>query len=139
MTRPLLSATLVLAVAGGGALGAVGRWWLGRVAPDGAGFPWTTLAINVVGSALLALLPAVASVRRRPVAAVALGPGLLGGFTTLSAASEQTRALAAGGSAGLAGAYLVGTLAACLVAVHLAHRLSTPAAQQEFEAEEGDE
>jgi fluoride exporter len=37
-----------------------------------------------------------------------------------------------------AAAYLVGTLAACLLAVALADRLSTLASRTEFEREEGD-
>jgi CrcB protein len=115
-----------LAVALGGALGAVLRWALGDAVPDGAGFPWTTFAINVSGSLVLAGLPALAAVRRRRVLAAALGPGLLGGYTTLSAYSEQTRALLADGRGATALLYLLGTLAACLVAVAAASRLSPP-------------
>jgi CrcB protein len=115
------------------------RHLLGEAFPDGSGFPWTTFGINVTGSCLLALLPAVALVRRHRELAVALGPGLLGGFTTLSAYSEQGRALMAGGDSLLAGAYLVGTLAACLVAVAVASRWSAAPARDEFAAEGGDE
>jgi len=129
----------LLAVALGGALGAVLRWSLGQAAPDGSGFPWTTFAINVSGAFLLALLPAVAAVRDRPVLAVGLGPGVLGGYTTLSLYADQTRALWADGDGPTAAAYLVGTLGCCLVAVALASRLSTPAEQQQFADEEGDE
>jgi fluoride exporter len=126
-------------VAAGGVLGALLRWSFGEVVPDGAGFPWTTFAINVVGSFALALLPAIAAVRDRPLAAVALGPGLLGGFTTLSAYAEQGRGLLADGRPALAAAYLLGTLAACLAAVSLAHRRSTPDEQWQFDSEEGNE
>lgn len=115
-----------LAVALGGALGAVLRWWLGDLVPDGAGFPWTTFAVNVSGSLVLAALPALSAVRRRPTLTAALGPGLLGGYTTLSAYSEETRTLLADGRTATALAYLVGTLAACLVAVALASRLAPP-------------
>ena len=66
------------------------------------------------------LLPALAVVRRRALLALALGPGVLGGFTTLSAYAEQGRGLLADGRTALAAAYLLGTLAACLVAVALA-------------------
>ena len=120
--RPGLPASrLVIAVAVGGALGALLRWTLTEVFPDPAdGFPWTILAINVAGSFVLALLPALTSVRRRPVLVAGLGPGLLGGFTTLSAYSEQARALLASGHTGLAASYLLGTLGACLLAVALA-------------------
>ncbi len=116
----------LLAAAAGGAVGALLRYLLGELAPDTSGFPWTTFAINVVGSLLLALLPALAAVRRYRVLAVALGPGLLGGFTTLSAYAEQSRALLADGDVLVAGSYLLGTLLACLVAVHLASRWSVP-------------
>lgn len=130
---------LVLAASVGGALGALLRWGLGEVLPAGSGFPWTTLAVNVSGSFALGALPAVAFVRAHPVLPVLLGPGLLGGFTTLSAYAEEARSLLAHGDHALASSYLAVTLVACVAAVALAHRLSTPAEQQEFEDEEGNE
>ena len=128
-----------LAVALGGALGAVLRWALGDAVPDGAGFPWTTFVINVTGSLVLAWLPAIGAVRRRQVLAAALGPGVLGGYTTLSAYSEQARVLLADGQTATALLYLLGTLAACLVAVAAVSRLYPPASGDEFAAEGGDE
>lgn len=134
---PVPVAALLVAV--GTAVGAGLRAGLGEAFPEPPGtFPWTTFGINVAGSFLLALLPASAAVRRRPALPPLLGTGVLGGFTTLSAYSEQTRALAAGGQVSLAGAYALGTLTACLVAVALADRLSSAAARAEFDAEEGD-
>jgi CrcB protein len=129
----------LLAVAVGGAAGGVLRWGLGDLAPDGAGFPWTTFAINISGSLVLALLPAIGPVRSRPVLTAALGPGVLGGYTTLSTYAGQSRALLADGRLGLAAAYVLGTLAACLVAVTVAGHLSSRLAQQEFADEEGNE
>jgi fluoride exporter len=128
-----------VAVALGGAIGAVLRWSLGDAFPDGSGFPWTTFAINVTGSLILAGLPIAAPVRRSPTLAAGLGPGLLGGYTTLSAYSEQTRALLADGETATALVYLLGTLAACLVAVALVSRLYPPEAGDVFAAEGGDE
>jgi CrcB protein len=107
----------LLAVAAGGAVGSVLRYAVGHAVPDGSGFPWTTFTINVAGSALLAGLLLLPLVRRSSVVAAGLGPGVLGGFTTFSATSEQARALLADGRTGLAGAYVVGTLAVGLVAV----------------------
>lgn len=130
---------LLAAVAVGGALGALLRWYAGVLVPDGAGFPWTTLAINLSGSFLLALLPASSYIRDHPVLPVFLGTGVLGGFTTLSAFTEQSRALLAAGSTTLAFAYLAGTLLSCVVAVWLAHALSSAEAQHEFDDEEGNE
>ena len=131
---------LVAAVAVGGALGALARWGLTEAFPSATDqFPWATFGINVVGSFVLALLPAFALVRRRRELAVALGPGVLGGFTTLSSYSEQTRALFDAGRTGIALVYLLGTLAACLVAVVVADHWSTIAQRRTFEQEGGDE
>lgn len=137
MTTALLRPITVVAV--GGALGAVLRWTLGEWLPDGAGFPWTTFAINVSGSFLLALLPALDVVRRQPLLPLFLGTGMLGGFTTLSTYAEQARVLLVDGDQLLAGAYLGGTLAAALAAVHLARVLTTPGQRTTFHDEEGDE
>jgi CrcB protein len=117
-------AAVVACVAVGGAAGALLRHGLTTVFPDRTGaFPWTILTVNVVGCLLLALLPGLGAVRRRPLLGPLLGPGLLGGFTTLSAYAGQTRALVADGHDLLAAAYVVGTLAACLVAVAAGARL----------------
>jgi CrcB protein len=115
--------TLVL-VALGGAAGAVLRWWIGDVAPADGDFPWTTLAINVSGCFAIACLPAAAAVRDRPAVAHLLGPGVLGGYTTMSAYAEETRSLLADDRVGTAAAYAVGTVLVCLLAVLLAERLT---------------
>lgn len=103
------------------------RHLLGELVPDGDGFPWTTFAINVSGAFLLALLPALGVVRRSPTWTVMLGPGVLGGYTTLSACAEQSRALLADGRVVLAAAYAIGTFAACAVAVLIAGAWSSRA------------
>ncbi len=113
-----------MAVAAGGAVGALARWSLSGLAPEDQLFPWVTLAINVVGCFALALLPTLPAVRARALLVVALGPGLLGGFTTLSAYAEEARALVAGGQVALSAAYVVGTLGACLLAVAAASALA---------------
>lgn len=114
----------LLVVALGGAVGAVLRWWLGDVVPADSGFPWTTFAINVSGCFALACLPAATAVRDRPAMAAALGPGLLGGYTTMSAYAEETRALLTDDRVTTAAAYAAGTVVACLLAVVLAERLT---------------
>jgi CrcB protein len=131
VTERPLRATDLLVVAAGGALGALLRLAVDTAAPDSL-FPWPTLAINILGAFALGLLPALALVRRSPEVALALGPGLLGGFTTVSAWAGQVRALADDGHAGLAGLCLATTLAAGLLAAalgrHLAHRSAPPEA-----------
>lgn len=136
--RHPLHGSVLLAVSVGGALGALLRYSLTLAEPDDGGFPWTTFTINLVGAFLLALLPASARVRRHPLLPPLLGTGVLGGFTTLSTWSEQTRALVADGAVVTAAAYVVGTLAACLAAVAVADRFSTAASRAEFDEEEGD-
>ena len=121
MTHPLRGSDLVL-VAVGGAVGAVLRWTLGTVTPDGSGFPWTTFAINVVGCLALGLLPLVDGRDHRVT--LLLGPGVLGGFTTVSTYADQARALVAAGDLGLAGTYVGCTLGAGLGAAVLGRRLS---------------
>ncbi|KRF20928.1 hypothetical protein ASG90_00445 [Nocardioides sp. Soil797] len=139
MTRPPLSATLVAAASFGGALGAVLRWGISEAIPHDGGFPWATFAINVTGAFLLALLPALAVVRRHRVLPVFLGTGVLGGYTTLSTFSEEARALVADGAAATAAAYVVATLAVGACAVIVAGRLTMPVARDQFAEEEGDE
>lgn len=121
MTRSLRAGDLCW-VAVGGAVGAVLRWSLGEVLPDGAGFPWTTLSINVLGCFALGLLPLLRGRDHRVT--LLLGPGLLGGFTTVSTYAQQARDLMADGETWLAGSYVLTTLAAALVAAALGRGLS---------------
>ncbi|RYB94558.1 CrcB family protein [Nocardioides oleivorans] len=120
--RPLRAADLVV-VAVGGAVGALLRLAVDSAAPDTL-LPWPTLGINVVGAFALGALPALTVVRRSPRAAAALGPGVLGGFTTVSAWAGQVRSLADDGHLVVAGTYLAITLGAGLLAAALGQRLS---------------
>lgn len=139
MPRPLPPRVAIVAVAIGGAIGAVGRHFLSDAFPDpSSGFPWTTFAINVIGSFALALLPALTSIREHHFWPPALGTGVLGGFTTMSTYAVQSRGLLAGHHVGLAAAYLIGTFAAALLAVALADEFSSRSERLEFEIEEGD-
>ena len=134
-----LRPSLVGAVAVGGAVGALLRYALTVAFPDPSdGFPWTIFAINVLGCAVLATLPAIPVLRRHAVLPPLLGPGVLGGFTTLSTFAEQARALVARGHVVTASAYVVGSVAAGLFAVALADRLGTAVARHAFGDEAGD-
>ena len=130
----------VAATSVGGAVGAVARWSLTDLFPVAAGhFPWVTFAINVVGSGLLAALPLLAIARSRPWIGLFLGTGVLGGFTTMSAASAETFVLLDRGDTGLGLAYCVGTLCAALLAVLLMDRLTSDEHRRDLELAEGAE
>jgi CrcB protein len=138
VTPPRLHVALVAASLGG-ILGALARWVLTDHLPDTHGFPTTVFWINVLGSTTLALLPAIGAVRARPWLGVFLGTGVLGGFTTMSTASEQTVVLLERHQTGTAIGYVVGTLAAALAAVWLVDRWTTPAQRAALERDEADE
>lgn len=119
-----------LLVGAGGALGAIARYHLGRLLASRApGFPWGTLAINLLGCLLLGVL-AHLLVRDRAgeAARLGLGVGALGGFTTYSTFNQETLALATGGAWGRAAAYialtLLGGLAFGLAGWHAARQLA---------------
>jgi CrcB protein len=129
----------LIAAAAGGVLGSLARFGLTEWFEVGSGFPWTVFAINVAGSALLAGLAGIAAVRRTPWLGVFLGTGLMGGFTTMSAASTETVVLLDRGQDLTALLYVGGTLVAALVAVRLVDRRVAPELRAEAEAAGVDE
>lgn len=137
MSAPRLPVALAAASAGG-VIGSLGRYALTAWAPVGPGFPWTVFWINVTGCALLAAVPAIAAVRRTPWLGVFLGTGVLGGFTTMSAASAETVALFEAHRSGTAVAYSGGTLLAALLVAWLVSRLVDADARAAAELNEVD-
>ncbi|MGO4258270.1 fluoride efflux transporter FluC [Marmoricola sp. RAF53] len=129
----------LLAACVGGILGSLVRFGITDAVGVTLGFPWAVFAINVVGSALLAALPAVPAVRRTPWLGVFLGTGVLGGFTTMSTASAQTVVLLDHDRTTTALAYAGGTLLAALAAAALVSRYVDPQARSAAEADEVDE
>lgn len=84
----------VIAIAAGGALGALLRYWVSISvhALLGRGFPYGTLVVNVMGSLLMGYL-FVLLLERLAVDGMwraAILIGLLGGFTTFSTFSVET-------------------------------------------------
>ena len=112
--------TVLAAIAVGGATGAAGRYLIGREWPTPAGaFPASTLAINVLGCALIGVLMVlVADVwGRQRLIRPFLGTGVLGGFTTFSTYAVDIERLVAGAHAGTALLYLAVTPIGALLAV----------------------
>jgi len=118
---------VLCAVAAGGATGAVLRAAVEtNFGSDGApgAFPWSTLAINVVGSLLLGALATLAVSMAwwvRPF----LGTGVLGGFTTFSAYAAASSVLFLDGAVGAGVGYVVATPVVCVAAAALGAHLPT--------------
>ena len=109
----------MLAVAAGGAIGALARHAAAVAVPHEPGsFAWAVLAVNVSGCALLGILiGAIATGRvRHPLARPFLGVGVLGGFTTFSAFSLDTYDLLDAAAVTSALAYVGLTIVGCLLA-----------------------
>ena len=109
-----------LAVAAGGALGAVARYglstavyaWLGR------GFPWGTLVVNVLGSGIMggAFVLLLERMSVSPEWRAVVLVGFLGSFTTFSAFSMETLQLLENGETWKAVLNMVVSVLACLAA-----------------------
>jgi len=87
------------------------------------GTPLSTLGINIVGSFALGLLVARVWPTASPVLRAALGPGLLGTFTTFSAVAVAVVDLTANDEWMSALAYLAATVLGGLAAAFLGLRL----------------
>lgn len=114
----------IIVIAAGGAIGAVLRFfvssgvyqWLGR------GFPFGTLAVNVIGSFLIGLLTEALVLQRIAITLeyrAAILIGLFGSFTTFSTFSLETLSLMEQGNYLKAGLNIVVSVVACLFAVWL--------------------
>jgi len=109
---------VVLVVGLGGAVGAILRWWVGvlmshLLAPVFLG----TLVVNLVGSFLVGVLLIwfQGKLPINDVLRTGIVVGLLGGFTTYSAFSMETVNMMMAGFYGRASAYVVVTVAVCLM------------------------
>jgi CrcB protein len=107
----------LLAIAVGGALGALGRYGVSRwihVAQDT--FPWATFWTNITGAFVLGLFLTV-MIERFPTSRfprLFFSIGFLGAFTTFSTMAVETVALTRDGDAILGITYLASSIAAGL-------------------------
>lgn len=111
----------LMQVAAGGAIGASLRFLTGHYAALwlGRGFPWGTLAVNLLGSALMGLCTVWLVERGGARLAPFLLAGVLGGFTTFSAFSLDAFTLFESGRRGLAALYVLGSVAGALAGLAL--------------------
>ena len=116
-----------LAIAAGGAIGSMLRYWLNLVitARMGEAMPWGTIVINITGSFVIGLFAAMTGPGGRltlPVEArLFVLVGLCGGYTTFSSFSLQTLALFQAGEGLRAIANVVLSVTLCLLAVWLGY------------------
>lgn len=114
----------LFAIAAGGAAGAVLRFlvssalyqWLGK------GFPYGTLAVNILGSFLIGLLTEALILNRIAFAQdyrSAILVGFIGAFTTFSTFSLETVSLLAQGALGKAALNIAVSVISCMLAVWL--------------------
>ncbi len=113
----------ILAIAAGGAAGALLRFWTSGLiyARLGTDFPYGTLVVNVTGSLLMGFLYVLLLER------FSLGPewravlliGLLGAFTTFSTFSIETLNLIESGFLVRAGLNIIASVVLCLFAAWL--------------------
>ncbi|MFO0727350.1 MAG: CrcB family protein [Myxococcota bacterium] len=113
----MLSPRILLLVALGSGLGGVlrhvtsvllARW-------TGSSFPYGTLAVNLIGSGLIAFVVTAASRQLlSDEARIFLAVGVMGGLTTYSSFNDQVLTALKHGQLGTAGGYFLGTVLGCL-------------------------
>ncbi len=117
----------IVAIGLGGALGAILRYGVNHAAFKifGDGFPWGTLAVNVLGSFLMGALIVLFAHIWQPAHAVKmfLVTGLLGAFTTFSTFSLDFSALWERGDVLPAAGYAIGSIVLSIGALFLAMAL----------------
>ena len=114
---------MYLAIAAGGALGTVARYFLSGVIADAFGqtFPWGTLIVNVSGSFVIGLFASLTGPDGRLLVSGMTRQfvmiGICGGYTTFSSFSIQTLNLANDGEWLYASANIAGSVVLCLIFV----------------------
>jgi CrcB protein len=114
----------------GSALGGMARYWMtiATIRVTGPEFPWGTIAINVLGSFVIAFFGTLTGIDGRfnlpAEARIFVMVGLCGGYTTFSAFSLQTLDLARDGRWALAAANIVLSVVFCLGAAVIGHYLA---------------
>jgi len=110
-------------VALGGAIGAALRYAV-SIYLSSDGFPWATLSVNMIGSLLLGIV-AVALTQGliSQDAALILGTGILGAFTTMSTFSVETLNMFQNQQISSAIIYVVATMVICPILAFLGWKM----------------
>lgn len=118
---------IYLAVAAGGALGALARYVLDRLIErrSFAVFPWSTFTINATGCLVIGVVIAALVDRHHTPLWLRLGlvMGVVGGYTTFSTFAQETLELLEENELGPAFAYALGSVVVGVVAVFVGMRI----------------
>jgi CrcB protein len=121
----IMALQMYLAVAAGGALGTVARFFLSGVVANAFGetFPWGTLIINVTGSFVIGFFGTLTGPDGRVMVSGTIRQlvmvGICGGYTTFSSFSLQTLNLVEDGEWLYASGNVIGSVVLCLAFVWL--------------------
>ena len=109
-----------LAVAMGGAVGAMGRAAIAAMLTTAGSFPWQTFAANTIGSLAIGVVwAALVKAEAPPLWSAFLITGVLGGFTTFSTFSLETVQLFGQGVWQTALGYVALSLVSCVLGAAL--------------------
>jgi len=119
---------MLVAIAVGGAVGALGRHFVNVAMGSllGTGFPWGTVTVNIVGSFLMGVLIHMLAVSWNvsPEMRALLTVGVLGAFTTFSTFSLDVVTMYERDALILAGVYVVVSVVASIGALFVGLRLA---------------
>ncbi|MCV2869333.1 fluoride efflux transporter CrcB [Defluviimonas sp. WL0002] len=109
----------LIQVALGGAIGASARYMTNVAAMRlvGPGFPWGTVAVNVVGSFLMGAIVVILAHKDATRLAPFLMTGVLGGYTTFSAFSLDALTIWERGQTMISVAYVAASVVLSLAAI----------------------
>ena len=111
---------VVLAVAFGGGVGSLARYFLaGAIQPAGTTFPWGIFAVNISGGFLMGLIVEASALKLNlaPEMRAFLTVGILGGYTTFSTFSLDSALLLQRGEYTLAAGYMIGSVVLSILAL----------------------
>jgi CrcB protein len=126
-----------MSIAIGGMVGAISRFLIRNIELS---IPLDTLAINILGSFLLALILtlAIENLKMHNDVKVGLTVGFFGAFTTFSSVCQESVAMLSKGQTPLAVVYIIVTVVLGMAAAYAGYRLAKWLEARGTDSEEGD-
>jgi CrcB protein len=116
-----MSLMILLAVASGGAIGSLLRYFVAGAIQSAAwpGYPWGIFVVNISGGLAMGIIVELAALRlsMSPELRAFLTVGILGGYTTFSTFSLDSVLLIQRGAYASAAAYIVGSTVLSILAL----------------------